>query len=149
MYNWTTFVFGILIGWLLEWVIDWFYWRRKYNALNLEISQLQTRVAAYREEKSELEVDLRAMQTQVEHLKTRLSATPNNGHDNLQDIKGIGPVIDNMLKEADISSFKALSNLSSQRLREILGDNIKRLANEDDILNQARLLVEAKQTGQA
>ena len=143
MLSFTSFVFGLLIGWLVEWVIDWIYWRRKFNDLTIEKSRLQTRILAYEEDKQELEAIIKAQQQQIEDLKISVSAIMiNSREDDLQTIKGIGPVINGLLKQADIRTFAALSNLSKERLREILGDNIEKLANEESIITQARYLAD-------
>lgn len=64
--------------------------------------------------------------------------------DDLIIIKGIGPVIGRKLNEAGIYTFRQLSELTPADLRRIVGDVIQRLADEEDILNQARQLADAK-----
>jgi predicted flap endonuclease-1-like 5' DNA nuclease len=64
--------------------------------------------------------------------------------DDLIVIKGIGPVIARKLNAAGIYTFRQLAALTPVQLREIVGDVIQRLADEDDIINQAKELA-AKQ----
>jgi len=62
--------------------------------------------------------------------------------DDLEVIVGIGPVIARELNQAGIFTFAELAKLTADQLRAILGDKIQRLADEDDLLNQARKLAE-------
>lgn len=64
--------------------------------------------------------------------------------DDLIIIKGIGPVINTKLNQAGITTFRQLANLTAPQLRAIVGDVIQRLADEDDIINQARELADQK-----
>ncbi|MFZ0534120.1 MAG: hypothetical protein WAM09_13155 [Anaerolineales bacterium] len=58
--------------------------------------------------------------------------------DDLIIIKGIGPVINRKLNQAGIYTFKQLAAITPARLREIVGEVIQRLADEETILAQAR-----------
>ena len=60
--------------------------------------------------------------------------------DDLIVIKGIGPVIAGKLNNAGIYTFKQLAAITPAQLREIVGDVIQRLADEQDIINQAKNL---------
>ena len=44
MHPLVLFVSGLLIGWLVEWGIDWFFWRRRYGALEEEIIELRAQL---------------------------------------------------------------------------------------------------------
>jgi predicted flap endonuclease-1-like 5' DNA nuclease len=67
--------------------------------------------------------------------------TPPAVHpDDLIVIKGIGPVISRKLNEAGIFTFRELAAITPERLREIVGNVIQQLANEEDILDQAKKL---------
>jgi large subunit ribosomal protein L21 len=59
--------------------------------------------------------------------------------DDLKIIRGIGPAIEKRLNNAGIYTFDALAQLSVQELENILG-NARRLAQEDDLIAQAREL---------
>jgi predicted flap endonuclease-1-like 5' DNA nuclease len=58
--------------------------------------------------------------------------------DDLILINGIGPVIAGKLGLAGIRTFEQLGHLTAEELRGIVGDSISRLANEDDLIAQAR-----------
>ena len=122
-----TFVLGLLIGWLIEWIIDWFYWRRRYAEKDTAPSEPPMRAAA---------VPPRAVE--------QPSPTVKPTRDNLQVIKGIGPVIERKLNEAGITTFEQLGNLTPGDLRRILGNVIERLSDEESLLQQARDLARRK-----
>ena len=64
--------------------------------------------------------------------------------DDLQDIKGIGPVLSKRLKEAGVESFKDLAKLSTGQLREIVGEQIEKLVDKKGIIKQARQLARGR-----
>lgn len=67
--------------------------------------------------------------------------------DNLEVIVGIGPVIARTLNNAGIFTFADLASLSVNDLRDIVGARIERLADEEDILSQARQLADNQSQG--
>jgi predicted flap endonuclease-1-like 5' DNA nuclease len=119
---WTTLLLGIFIGWLIEWVIDWVYWRKK----------------AARPVVADKTVELKAAEEKIAVLESRLANAEEVRVDPLEKIKGIGPVIKTKLYSGGILSFKQLGNLTSAELEAIVGDDIKRLADEDEIIRQAK-----------
>jgi predicted flap endonuclease-1-like 5' DNA nuclease len=64
--------------------------------------------------------------------------------DNLEVIKGIGPVISKILNKAGIFTFAQLSATNADRLRVILSSMIERFVDEDSLLEQARQLAREK-----
>ena len=126
---WIVLLIGILIGWLLEWIIDWAYWRRKAEA--------QPAV----EDKS---AELAATQEKIANLEAELENCGEVRIDPLEKIKGIGPVIKRKLNEGGIFSFKQLGNLTPADLEAIVGEEIKRLADEEVIIRQAKEFAEAE-----
>ena len=122
-----TFILGLLIGWLIEWIIDWFYWRTRYAEKDTGLSEPPVRASMV------------PSQT-VEEPRPAAKAT----RDNLQVIKGIGPVIERKLNEAGITTFEQLGNLTPADLRRILGNVIERLSDEESLLQQARDLARRK-----
>jgi predicted flap endonuclease-1-like 5' DNA nuclease len=67
--------------------------------------------------------------------------------DDLVVIHGIGPVIAGRLNQAGVYTFANLAALTPERLRELVGDVISRLADEQSIIEQARALAEKNRTG--
>jgi predicted flap endonuclease-1-like 5' DNA nuclease len=66
--------------------------------------------------------------------------------DDLEAVNGIGPVIARILNQAGVFTFNEVSSLDAAGLREIVGERIQRLADEDKIIAHARQL--ADQQGQ-
>jgi predicted flap endonuclease-1-like 5' DNA nuclease len=109
----VAIILGIFMGWLIEWVIDWLYWRKQtieLKALRAENAELLQKVEKWAPEP-----------------------------DDLKRIKGIGPEIERRLHEAGITSFQQLGKLTPAKLEAILGNTIKHLTDEIDLLEQARL----------
>lgn len=122
MNPWIIFLIGVLVGWLVEWIIDWVYWRRKGG----------TNDDALDEARQELT-----------KLKARLAIGGGDIlPDELERVKGIGPVIKKKLNQNGITTFAELSAISPQRLTEIVGEGIRRLADEDEIIHNAKKLAD-------
>jgi predicted flap endonuclease-1-like 5' DNA nuclease len=86
--------------------------------------------------------------SEVEIIKqARLNSGMLKKVDNLEIIVGIGPVIARLLNSAGIFTFAELSVLTARDLRDIVGERIQRLANEEQILTQARQLAEEQNRG--
>ena len=126
----AAIVLGILIGLLIEWVIDWIYWRKKGQ--NTAAVKLTDKIS----ENNALLRENALLKNQLE----KLTSMP----DDLKVIKGIGPEIEHRLNEAGILTFAQLGQLTRADLERILGDVIKRLANEESLLEQARELADLK-----
>ena len=124
---WIVLLIGILIGWLLEWIIDWVYWRKKAEAQPVVEDQ---------------SADLLAAQEKIAKLEAELEECGEVRIDPLEKIKGIGPVIKRKLNEGGILSFKQLGKLTPADLEAIVGEEIKRLAVEDEIIRQAKKFAE-------
>lgn len=63
--------------------------------------------------------------------------------DKLQKIKGIGPIIEERLNTAGIFTFKQLSKLEKRQLEHLVG-NAENLADEQDLIKQAKKLSKKK-----
>jgi len=113
----STFILGLLAGWFIAFL----YWRRRY--IEKEVGYAPnapptTRTASGGE------------------IEPRLAVTADR--DDLKVIKGIGPVIERKLNDASIFTFEQLGKLTAADLERILGSTVKRLADEDSLLDQAR-----------
>ena len=128
-----VFLLGVLVGWLIEWVIDFLYWRNRHASRVTEFTPITLEPAT----KAEMPAPTPVI---VEPEPVIEEVIP----DNLKIIKGIGPVIERKLNEAGIYTFGQLGNLTVDDLRNILGKTIQRLADEDDLLKQARKLAQQK-----
>lgn len=152
----VALIIGLLIGWLIEWVIDWVYWRRRVTAAEengkaacrSQVTALENELASYKSQLADLQATTSALQSMPAHTAaapepTRQQViTVERTRDNLEIINGIGPVIARLLNNAGIYTFGDLAALSQAELREIVGTRIQQLADEEDILEQARQLAD-------
>jgi predicted flap endonuclease-1-like 5' DNA nuclease len=124
----SIFVLGLLLGWLAEWAMDWVYWRGRMDRVAEENKNLKEQITSLKKKKD----------------PTRLSPknipiTDADGNDNLQAIKGVGPVFAKRLKDAGVVTFAQLSRLKTKQLEEILGTLYKRFfSKQETILAQAK-----------
>lgn len=124
----AMFVLGLLIGWSVEWVIDWYYWRGRIYKVSSENTNLKERLSSLETERK-----------QGFKPDKGIALTDKAGRENLEAIKGIGPVYARRLREAGIQTFAQLSQLTPERLGDILGERYKRLfSNQETILAQAK-----------
>ena len=124
----AVLVLSLLIGWLAEWVIDWFYWRNRIRPVAEENANLKERIKSLEARKNK-----RSQQSKTRPIRDRA------GRDNLQAIKGIGPVISKRLNDAGVYTFEELAQLTPDELEEILGALIKRFfPGEDNMIAQAK-----------
>lgn len=124
----AMFVLGLFLGWLAEWAIDWYHWRPQISRMTRENTDLRERIAA-----------LQSMKVPVLLSPKKVPIVDKDGNDNLQAIKGIGPVFAKRLKEASVETFEELSQLKPQQLEEILGPLYKRFfSKREKIQAQAR-----------
>ena len=137
----ASIVLGLLIGWLVEWVIDWFYWRGRMRPVAEENARLS-------QDNADLKERLAALETKVSKKSQLAKTRPTGdraGKDNLQAIRGVGPVISKRLNEAGIYTFQELSQLSPDELQEIMGPLSKRFfPKQESILTQAKEFAEQK-----
>lgn len=130
----ALFVLGLFIGWLVEWVIDWYYWRGRMDRVARENTTLKGRITSLETERN-----------QSFQPDKGIALTNKAGKDNLEAIKGIGPVFARRLREAGIHTFEQLSRLTRGQLGEILGDRYERLfSNQENILAQAKDFAQQK-----
>ncbi|MFZ5819532.1 MAG: hypothetical protein ACOYYJ_06500 [Chloroflexota bacterium] len=122
----SLFILGLLVGWLVEWIIDWLYWRRKHKACQEENARLEARLEQMEKERAAVV----AYDAPVEPQEAKA--------DDLTLINGVGPVIADMLNKAGVATFEEMAALSLEQLRDILGDLVERLVDEQSLLDQAR-----------
>lgn len=130
--------------------------------LEHQLSVQKANQASLQEKLSFVEADLNAAKAELEAKSqtapygsagespvadtTPVRAMPALGiQDDLEVIKGIGPVIAKKLNDVGICSFADLAALTPERLRELVGDVISRLADEESIILQAKQLAEKSQ----
>lgn len=136
MIFWLGLFAGLIIGWVIEWVIDWRFWR----------SEQPPDV----DEESRLRRELESARLEINHLQAQLappSATEVAAADQFQDITGIGQVFAKRLNDAGIYTFAQLSELSSERLHEIIQPQEWQSLDYAAWISQARALAQKSQKG--
>ena len=124
----AMFVLGLLLGWLAEWAIDWVYWRGRIGRVSDENTGLREQLASLKRKKNPVRLSAK-----------NIPIVDADGNDNLQAIKGVGPVFAKRLKDAGILTFERLSQMRSAELEQILGTLYKRFfSKQETILAQAK-----------
>ena len=132
----AMFVLGLLLGWLAEWAIDWVYWRGRIGRISDENTGLREQLDSLKRRKNPVRLSAK-----------NIPIVDADGNDNLQAIKGVGPVFAKRLKDAGILTFERLSRMRSAELEQILGTLYKRFfSKQETILAQAKEF--AKQVAQ-
>jgi predicted flap endonuclease-1-like 5' DNA nuclease len=141
-----VFIFGLLYGWFIKLAFDRIYrenemedLRNENNSLREYIGSLEMRLQPKSLESKSIQRDRPAASAQPEPVAAPAPA-PGSEKDNLRAIKGIGPAIEKKLNNAGIHTYAALAALSTQELEDILGSQVKRLQNENDLIAQAKKL---------
>ncbi|HLO33254.1 MAG TPA: helix-hairpin-helix domain-containing protein [Anaerolineales bacterium] len=137
-----VFIFGLLYGWVLKIAFDRIYRgneiediRNENAALKEHIRALETQI----QETSLVSESAKRPASQSQPVETPARTSAKAEQDDLQTIKGIGPVIEKKLNQAGIYTFRALAGLSVEELEGILG-NTRRLVQEKDLIAQAEKL---------
>lgn len=136
MIFWLGLFAGLIIGWVIEWVIDWRFWR----------SEEQTGV----DEESRLRRELETARLEINRLQTQLTTNAPSelsSADQLQDINGIGQIFAKRLNEAGIYTFAQVSELSPERLQEIIQPQEWQTLDFAAWIAQARTLAQKAQKG--
>jgi|SRR5215211_7028369 len=141
-----VFVFGLLYGIFFKYAIDRIYrgndmedLRNENASLQEYIRTLESKLQARSSESKSV-----AMSTLQPAPVQSAPAQTGNQKDDLKVIRGIGPAIEKKLNSAGIYTFEALAQLSVQELEGILG-NARRLAQEGNLIEQARQLAQPRQ----
>jgi predicted flap endonuclease-1-like 5' DNA nuclease len=139
-----VFIFGLLYGWFIKLAFDRIYrenemedLRNENNSLREYIGSLEMRLQPKSLESKSIQRERSAAPVQPESVA---APAPGSEKDNLRAIKGIGPAIEKKLNNAGIQTYAALAALSTQELEDILGSQVKRLQNENDLIAQAKKL---------
>jgi predicted flap endonuclease-1-like 5' DNA nuclease len=110
--NWLVFIAGVLVGWLIGWLIDYFYWRRRRGGEAGDTSACRHELAA-------AQAQLRTCRERNAELEAQLAARPMP-EDDLTQIEGIGPKIQEILGNHGIHTFAQLAAGRAEHLHELL-----------------------------
>lgn len=155
-----VFIFGLLYGWFFKIAFDRIYRDNEFADIRNENLSLQEYIRTLEERLEAKSIARPAPQrasapiaepavapgpalTEVPVPPSTLGATEEI-KDDLKIIKGIGPAIERKLNNAGIFTFAALSQLSSEQLESIIGGQVRRLQDENDLLAQARELARGR-----
>lgn len=136
-----VFVFGLLYGWFIKIAFDRIYRDNEIEDVRHENASLKDYIRS-------LETRLQPKSLETKSI-TRTAAPQRpvqmgNRKDDLKVIRGIGPAIERKLNNAGIQTFDALAGLTRPELETILGSQIKRLQDENDLIAQAKELARQK-----
>ena len=161
-----VFIFGLLYGWFFKIAFDRIYRQNEMEDIQNENRSLREYIRSLERQLESKSLESRPMQQMnlppastpapadepaapppgsedVPVPPETLGATEEL-KDDLKIIKGIGPAIERKLNNAGIFTFAALANLSTQELENILGNQVRRLQNENDLIAQARELAQQR-----
>lgn len=133
-----NFMIGLLVGALVG-LLLW-YWQKSTSAENGALALLD-RLAVAENKVRELQAQLAAAASQAfseQPAMHRKAPASSPEPDDLQQVRGIGPVFAERLHSAGIHTFAGLAGTSADELANILGVNTGRAQN---ILAEARTMV--------
>jgi predicted flap endonuclease-1-like 5' DNA nuclease len=161
-----VFVFGLLYGWFLKIAFDRIYHQNDMGDLQDENASLRDYIRVLERQLEPRSPEPNSFtRTEAQPAPvTQAPVTPPPGQedvpvppatlgateelkDDLKVIRGIGPAIERKLNNAGIFTFAALSRLSVAELETILGSQVRRLQNENDLIAQAKRLAEQDRAG--
>ena len=135
-----VFIFGLLYGWFIKVAFDRIYRENEMDDIRNENASLKEYIQT-------LESQLQSKPIKsppVNVAAAQPAPVPTEDKkDDLQAIRGIGPVIEKKLNKAGIQTYEALARLSTQELENILG-NTRRLVQEAELIKQAKKLAGKK-----
>lgn len=157
------FIFGLLYGWFLKIAFDRIYRDNEFADIRNENVSLREYVLALESQIQSKSSEARSMQRSApqavpveapdEQMDLQAEPKPvtapeppasSSAKDDLKIIKGIGPAIERKLNSAGITTFAALAKLSKRDLETMLGNQINRLQDENDLIAQAKRLAKKK-----
>ena len=138
-----VFIFGLLYGWFFKIAFDRIYHQNEMEDLRHENEALKDYIRSL-----ELQLQPKSLETKSVQ-RSALPAAPVEASapaqvapekDDLKKIRGIGPAIEKRLNQAGIQTFAALAQLNKKDLEAILGSQVNRLQDENDLIAQAKKL---------
>jgi len=135
-----VFIFGLLYGWFIKVAFDRIYGGNEIEEIRNENASLKEYIRTLESQLQSKPV--KASPVQVAPAQPAPVQTEKQ-QDDLQTIRGIGPVIEKKLNNAGIMTYADLARLSPQELENILG-NTRRLVQEAELIKQAKKLAGQK-----
>lgn len=149
-----VFVFGLLYGWFIKIAFDRIYRQNELEDIRNENASLRDHILSLEtqlQQRAAQPKPARMAQSAPQALPVEAPATRSDTpapapaqetaqKDDLKVIKGVGPAIEKKLNNAGIQTFAALAALNKRDLENILGSQVKRLQDENDLIAQAKKL---------
>ena len=145
-----VFIFGLLYGWFFKSAFDRIYRENELEDLRNENASLREYIQSLELRLQPKSLEMKSMpQSAPQALPVEAPAPPQQTEaatekDDLKVIKGIGPAIEKKLNSAGISTFAALAALTKKDLENILGSQVRRLQDENDLIAQAKRLAKRR-----
>lgn len=100
-------ILGFILGWLLHWLLRC----RKHEN---RIAELEAQLAEGAAPRAASASAVDEARRKVAEIAARTAGAGEVVHDDLQRIKGVGPVIDNILKDLGITSFRQVARFTDE-----------------------------------
>ena len=156
MRSFKVFILGLVYGWIIKIAFDRIYRENEMEDIRNENRSLRDYIHSLK-----MQLESKALEARPVPRMDQPTATPPPGSedvpvppstlgateelkDDLKIIKGIGPAIERKLNNAGIFTFAALSRLSREELENILGGQVRRLQDENDLIAQAREIAQSE-----
>ena len=151
-----VFVFGLLYGWFIKIAFDRIYRDNEIDDIRNENASLRDYIRSLETQLQPQSLEARSAQRErsapqavpvqapAERQAETAPAATASGKADLKVIKGIGPAIERKLNSAGVYTFAALARLTKKELESMLGSQIKRLQDENDLIAQAKKLAKKR-----
>ena len=140
-----VFIFGLLYGWFFKIAFDRIYRENEIDDLRNENASLKEYIRTLETRLQPKSLESKSVQqTAMQTMEAPAPTPARSEKDDLKIIRGIGPAIERKLNNAGVKTFAALAALSSKELENILGNQVKRLQDENDLIAQAKRLARRK-----
>ena|SRR5690349_5344739 len=148
-----VFIFGLLYGWVFKAAFDRIYRENMFEDIRNENRSLQEYIRTLEQQLESKSADVKSMARSAPQavpveapapVPAPARAPSDSGKDDLKVIKGIGPAIERKLNGAGIQTYAALARLSKKELEAILGSQMNRLQDENDLIAQAKRLAKKR-----
>jgi predicted flap endonuclease-1-like 5' DNA nuclease len=140
-----VFIFGLLYGWFIKIAFDRIYRENEIEDIWNENAGLKEYIHTLEQRLEPKSLESKSVRrTEPLSVESPAPKPTTSEKDNLKIIRGVGPVIEKKLNHAGVHTFAALAALSAEQLESILGSQVKRLQDENDLIAQARKLAKRR-----
>jgi predicted flap endonuclease-1-like 5' DNA nuclease len=138
-----VFMFGLLYGWFMKIAFDRIYRQNDLEDIRNENESLKEYIRSLEMRLQPKSLEAKSVKrSSPQAIESSAPTQATSEKDNLKLIKGIGPAIEKKLNNAGVQTFAALAALSTEELENILGNQVKRLQDENNLIAQAKSLAQ-------